>query len=100
MEDKKARLAFAKLVYNNPHVLILDEPTNHLDIESIEAIGKGLRDFEGTVIFVSHDESFCRMVATEYWQCTKLELGSITRLQIGFDEYKNSILKALNENEY
>eukprot|EP00944_MAST-04C_sp_MAST-4C-sp1_P000595 g595.t1 len=96
---QKARLAFAKLVHNNPHVLILDEPTNHLDIESIEAIGKGLRDFEGTVIFVSHDESFCRMVATEYWQCTK-ELGSITRLQIGFDEYKDSILKALNENEY
>lgn len=96
---QKARLAFAKLVYNNPHVLILDEPTNHLDIESIEAIGKGLRDFEGTVIFVSHDESFCRMVATEYWQCTK-ELGSITRLKIGFDEYKDAILNALNENEY
>ena len=96
---QKARLAFAKLVYNNPHVLILDEPTNHLDIESIEAIGKGLCDFPGTVIFVSHDEYFCRTVATEFWQCKK-ELGTITQLHIGFDQYKNSILSALKENEF
>ena len=96
---QKARLAFAKLVCKNPHVLILDEPTNHLDIESIEAIGKGLSDFPGTVIFVSHDEYFCRSVATEFWQCKK-ELGTITQLHIGFDEYKDSILSALDENEY
>ena len=92
-------MAFAKLVYDNPHVLILDEPTNHLDIESIEAIGKGLRDFEGTVIFVSHDESFLQDGSYGILAVHE-RIGSITRLQIGFDEYKDSILKALNDNEY
>jgi ATPase subunit of ABC transporter with duplicated ATPase domains len=55
---ESARLVFAKLSVLNPNVLVLDEPTNHLDLESIEALVQGLKNFDGTLIFVSHDRWF------------------------------------------
>ena len=50
-----ARLVFCRLAIQRPNVLLLDEPTNHLDLESIEALVEGLRSYEGTLVFVSHD---------------------------------------------
>ena len=50
-----ARLLLAKLLVLKHNVLVLDEPTNHLDIESIEGLLDGLKDFKGTIVFVSHD---------------------------------------------
>ncbi len=58
-----ARLVFCKLALEKPNVLVLDEPTNHLDLESIESLVEGLRDFEGTLIFVSHDRWFVSQLA-------------------------------------
>lgn len=58
-----ARLYFAKVILDKPNVLILDEPTNHLDLESIEALKRALKSFEGTVIFVSHDRYFVAHLA-------------------------------------
>ncbi len=59
-----ARLIFARLGIEHPNVLVLDEPTNHLDLEAIEALVEGLLDYDGTLIFVSHDRWFVSQLAT------------------------------------
>ena len=61
---EKARLLLAKLSMENNNFLILDEPTNHLDIESKEVLENALIDFDGTLLFVSHDRYFINRVAT------------------------------------
>ena len=59
-----ARLVFARLALSSPNVLILDEPTNHLDLESIESLVTGLKQYQGSLIFVSHDRWFVSQLAT------------------------------------
>ncbi len=58
-----ARLVFCRLSVTKPNVLILDEPTNHLDLEAIEALVEGLKAYDGTLIFVSHDRWFVSQLA-------------------------------------
>lgn len=58
-----ARLLLAYLILETGNVLVLDEPTNHLDIETVEALAESLKNFPGTVIFVSHDRHFISKVA-------------------------------------
>jgi ATPase subunit of ABC transporter with duplicated ATPase domains len=60
---ERARVALAKLLYDAPNLLVLDEPTNHLDIATKRALVKALADYEGTLIFVSHDRQFLRALA-------------------------------------
>jgi ATPase subunit of ABC transporter with duplicated ATPase domains len=67
---EKSRLAMARLLYNPPNFLVLDEPTNHLDMATKEMLVEALQEFEGTMIFVSHDRTFLRGLATRV-----LELG-------------------------
>jgi ATP-binding cassette, subfamily F, member 3 len=64
---EKARLYLAKLIHEKPNFLILDEPTNHLDIFMIPSLIKALQEYDGTVIFVSHDRYFINQVATKKW---------------------------------
>ena len=61
---ESARLVFSKLVLEQPNVLVLDEPTNHLDLEGIDALAKGLLDYDGTILLVSHDRWFVQRIAT------------------------------------
>ena len=58
------RMAFGKLILQQPNVLLLDEPTNHLDMESIESLNGALDRYKGTVVFVSHDREFVSSIAT------------------------------------
>lgn len=64
---QKARLAFATVMYNAPHVLILDEPTNHLDTDSLESLSSAVNKFEGAVVMVSHNQQFMSQCANEMW---------------------------------
>ncbi|MFS1422490.1 ABC-F family ATPase [Shewanella sp. 10N.286.48.B5] len=61
---EKNRLLFGKLMMMDVNVLIMDEPTNHMDMEAIEALNNALKEFEGTLIFVSHDREFVSSLAT------------------------------------
>ena len=65
-----ARLIFGRIIVEKPNVLVLDEPTNHLDLEAIGALVEGLKAFEGTVIFVSHDRWFVSALATRILEVT------------------------------
>jgi ATPase subunit of ABC transporter with duplicated ATPase domains len=67
---EKSRLAMARMLYNPPNFLVLDEPTNHLDLATKEMLVEALREFEGTMIFVSHDRMFLRGLGSRV-----LELG-------------------------
>jgi len=57
---ERSRLVLAQMLYDPPNFLVLDEPTNHLDLETKEMLVDALRDFEGTMLFVSHDRTFLR----------------------------------------
>ena len=67
---EKSRLAMARMLFNPPNFLVLDEPTNHLDLATKEMLVEALKNFEGTMIFVSHDRMFLRGLGTRV-----LELG-------------------------
>jgi ATPase subunit of ABC transporter with duplicated ATPase domains len=65
-----ARLIFGRIIVEKPNLLVLDEPTNHLDMEAIAALVLGLKAFEGTVVFVSHDRWFVSELATRILEVT------------------------------
>ncbi|HGO0987485.1 TPA: ABC-F family ATP-binding cassette domain-containing protein [Streptococcus pyogenes] len=97
---EKARLLLAKLSMENNNFLVLDEPTNHLDIDSKEVLENALIDFDGTLLFVSHDRYFINRLATKVLEITengstlylgdydyylekKAELEELARLEAG-----------------
>ena len=82
---EKARLALAKILFDAPNLLVLDEPTNHLDLVTKRALVKSLADYEGTIVFVSHDRAFLRAIAT---RVLELEPGKRPHVYGGpYDEY-------------
>ena len=95
---EKARLLLAKLSMENNNFLILDEPTNHLDIDSKEVLENALIDFDGTLLFVSHDRYFINRVATHVLELS--ENGSTVYLG-DYDYYveKKAELAASQEEE-
>ncbi|EAE1401261.1 ABC transporter ATP-binding protein [Listeria monocytogenes] len=85
---EKARLALAKLTLLEANVLILDEPTNHLDIESKEVLEAALIDFEGTILFVSHDRYFINRIASKI---VELASEKATVLLGDYDYYQEKL---------
>lgn len=81
---EKNRLLFGKLMMSDTNVLIMDEPTNHLDMESIEALNNALELYDGTLIFVSHDQKFVSSLATRVIEIKDQE---VIDFQGTFDEY-------------
>lgn len=81
---EKVRLALCKMFQTKPNLLILDEPTNHMDIMGKQALEQMLRNFQGTVLFVSHDRYFIKEVATGI-----LEFGQtdVKQYNCGYEEY-------------
>ena len=79
-----ARLVFCKLSVVKPNVLVLDEPTNHLDIEAIDALVDGLKAYDGTLIFVSHDRWFVSQLAT---RILEIEPDGLRDFEGTYEEY-------------
>src|SRR3989440_5630123 len=82
---EKSRVALAKLMLDDAGLLLLDEPTNHLDIPAQEMLEEALQDFEGTILFVSHDRYFIDAIATRLWViddgAVTLHLGNYSDLE-------------------
>src|SRR3989338_3210825 len=79
-----ARLCLAGLLLMKRSVLLLDEPPNHLDFETVEALGAALRQFPGTVMFISHDRTFVNLVAT---QIVEVNNGAVIHYPGSYAEY-------------
>ncbi len=69
---ERSRLYLAEMIHQKPNLLILDEPTNHLDIPMRDALLEALLEYDGSIIFVSHDRHFIRALANKYWMFQKL----------------------------
>lgn len=82
---EKIRLAFARIFINPPNFLLLDEPTTNLDIHGREALEKAIREYKGTVCFVSHDVAFVRGAAD---RIISVADGSVTSYPGGYDYYQ------------
>lgn len=85
---EKIKLTFAKLFVSDFNLLILDEPTNYLDINSIEALENLFLDYEGTMLFVSHDRHFIDALAEEIWVIND---GKIETYSGNLTEYERSL---------
>jgi ATP-binding cassette subfamily F protein 3 len=81
---ERARVALARLLINPGNFLLMDEPTNHLDLASAESLAESLSSYDGTVLFVSHNRSFVRRLATQIWN---LEDGHVEVYPGTLDEY-------------
>ncbi len=81
---EKSRLALARLLVNPPNLLLMDEPTTHLDIPSIDALVGALKNFEGTLIFISHDVYFIRALALNVLH---VHAGRLTSYAGNYDYY-------------
>lgn len=92
---EKTRLMLSVMMEKSVNLLILDEPTNHLDLKSREWVENAIDDYEGTVIFVSHDRHFINKFAEKIWW---LESGKITVIDGDYEAYKAYKSKMLNES--
>jgi ATPase subunit of ABC transporter with duplicated ATPase domains len=90
---EKNRLIFGKLIMQDHNVLVLDEPTNHLDMEAIESLNLALENYEGTLIFVSHDREFVSSLAD---RIIEIKDQTLTDFRGSFDEYLDTQAIELN----
>jgi ATPase subunit of ABC transporter with duplicated ATPase domains len=81
---EKARLVMARMLYDPPNFLVLDEPTNHLDMATKEMLIQALRDYEGTMLFVSHDRHFLAALSNRVLELTPEGIGTYGG---GYTEY-------------
>lgn len=93
---EKVRLALCKILKTRPNMLVLDEPTNHMDIVGKETLESMLKDYKGTLIFVSHDRYFVKKVAT---QLLVFEDGTTNLYQFGYEQYQEKLDREAEESK-
>ncbi|EJF08188.1 MULTISPECIES: ABC-F family ATP-binding cassette domain-containing protein [Pontibacter] len=95
---EKVRCMFSRMMLQSGNVLVFDEPTNHLDLESITALNNSLRDFDGTILFSSHDLQFVDTIANRIIELTP---GGIIDKRMGYEEYlSDDNIKELRKKMY
>ncbi|MCK9573842.1 MAG: ATP-binding cassette domain-containing protein [Candidatus Omnitrophica bacterium] len=93
---EKSRLILAKLLINPPNFLLLDEPTTHLDVDAVDALIKALTEYEGTIVFISHDIYFVKSVANNVFE---VKDGQITKFPGNFEYYHHKKEQDKNKTE-
>ena len=83
-------MVFASISYFQPHVLLLDEPTNHLDMDTIEALVTTLKEFNGGIVIVTHDQYLVEQVCNKLYAIDRKR--HIQRFEGSFSDYKKSAL--------
>ncbi|MEZ0223715.1 MAG: ATP-binding cassette domain-containing protein, partial [Alphaproteobacteria bacterium] len=91
---EKARLLFAFMSFDAPHLLLLDEPTNHLDIDAREALVQALNNYDGAVVIVSHDPIMVERVADRLWL---VKDGACDTFNGDLEDYRKFILQSRRE---
>ncbi len=91
---EKARLLFAFMSYDAPHLLLLDEPTNHLDVDAREALVQALNNYEGAIIMVSHDPSMVERVADRLWL---VKDGKCNNFEGDLQDYRKFVIQSKRE---
>ncbi len=96
---EKSRLILAKLLIDPPNCLLLDEPTTHLDVDAVDALVRALKNYEGTIVFISHDIYFVSSVANNVFE---VKAGRIKKFPGAVDYYlekRDSLTDATIENK-
>ncbi|XP_052209500.1 ABC transporter F family member 3 [Diospyros lotus] len=88
---QKSRVAFSKITFTKPHILLLDEPSNHLDLDAVEALIQGLVLFQGGVLMVSHDEHLISGSVDQLWVVSE---GTVNPFNGMFQDYKKLLQSA------
>jgi ATP-binding cassette subfamily F protein 3 len=91
---ERARLCLAGLLLGGHNILVLDEPGNHLDVDSVETLAKALLDYQGTVLFTSHDRHFMERVATDVLEVRD---GRIAKYLGGYRAYLDGVRREIEE---
>ena len=91
---EKARLLFALMTREAPHILLLDEPTNHLDVDAREALVQALNEYEGAVVLVSHDPHLIELTADRLWLVAD---GRCTAFDGDLEDYRRLLLEQRRE---
>ena len=87
---QKVRLIFASLTIQNPHLILLDEPTNHLDIETIKSLEQGLKQYQGGLVIISHNQSILNNCCNVIWI---VENKTVRPFDGTFEDYKSDVLE-------
>jgi ATP-binding cassette subfamily F protein 3 len=93
---ERARLCLAGLLLGSFNVLVLDEPGNHLDVETVDALAAALLDYQGTVIFTSHDRSFVETVATTV---VEVKEGRVINYLGSYAQYLAAVTKEIDDHD-
>jgi ATP-binding cassette subfamily F protein 3 len=91
---EKARLLFALMTCDKPHILLLDEPTNHLDVDSRQALIQAINSFAGAVVIVSHDPHVIELTADRFWLVAD---GGVTPFDGDMDAYRSLLLAGVKK---
>jgi len=93
---ERARLCLAGILLKEHNVLLLDEPTNHLDVETAEALAEALKEYGGTVVFVSHARTFVNALAEDIYE---IRNGTLRHYVGTYEEYVNDLAHAIEPEE-
>jgi ATP-binding cassette subfamily F protein 3 len=91
---EKSRLALVKLLLDPPNLLLMDEPTTHLDLASVDALIVALKQFQGTLVFISHDVHFIRKLSTHV---VRVEAGQLRHFTGGYQYYLDKTSQTARE---